>query len=383
MAIVIRYFSTAAAGAGDGTTWADRAALFTTGDWSSVITGFSFAGADSLECRVEGGLTYTCSQELAAGLFANAPTAVNPLLLHGCNSSGALLSPPDPGWVSASPPFSAATLPTIETTTNMMTINLVSCTTRLFAFTASGRTGAILLNGYYEWCHVTNSASHTSAAGVGNCQMLNNSVILMTGTSFNYGINQNGQPCSNVRIDGSAGTDSGNRIGVSATVGAATIYWQRFCIVGCAGGGFTGSTGGVSRLSSIFNFVIVDCGGDGWLGNQTASQTTIHKVANSIIVNSGGFGINANSLSRTIVSNCRLRNNTSGNFGGMGNWPEAYGNITSAGSDTDEFANYAGKDFRIKASSSLWGLDIGAGDEIPTAAAIATAVWARAGRTLT
>ena len=36
MSLITRYFSTAS-GAGDGTTWADRAALFAAGAWSSVI----------------------------------------------------------------------------------------------------------------------------------------------------------------------------------------------------------------------------------------------------------------------------------------------------------------------------------------------------------
>jgi hypothetical protein len=43
----------------------------------------------------------------------------------------------------------------------------------------------------------------------------------------------------------------------------------------------------------------------------------------------------------------------------------------------------ANGDYRIKATSALWGKGIGAGDEIPTPAAIASAVWARTGRTLT
>ncbi len=87
MATVTRYFSTAGAGTADGTSWANRAALFSGGAWSTVITGFNFTGSDSLECRIGPG-SYTITASLASGLFANAPTVSNPLILQGCDSSG-------------------------------------------------------------------------------------------------------------------------------------------------------------------------------------------------------------------------------------------------------------------------------------------------------
>src|SRR5689334_12015839 len=102
MAITTRYFSTTGAGAADGTTWADRAALFSAGNWSTVITGFNFAGTDSMVARVGPG-NYTCSQSLASGLFANPPTIANPLILHACDSSGNLIDPPSPTWTADLP----------------------------------------------------------------------------------------------------------------------------------------------------------------------------------------------------------------------------------------------------------------------------------------
>ena len=75
MAIVTRYFSTASAGAGDGTTWANRAILFTGGAWSTVITGFAFNGSDSMVARIGPG-TYTVTVGMASGLFANPTVTV-------------------------------------------------------------------------------------------------------------------------------------------------------------------------------------------------------------------------------------------------------------------------------------------------------------------
>src|SRR5688572_9346902 len=137
MAVVVKYFSTTGAGAADGTTWTDRAALFSAGNWATQITGFAFNGTDSLKCLIGPG-TYTCSQALASGLFANAPSVANPLILHACDGSGVQLAIPEPEWTSDQPVTWDTTLPVIATTTNISTINLATCLAVLLKFTASG-----------------------------------------------------------------------------------------------------------------------------------------------------------------------------------------------------------------------------------------------------
>ena len=80
-------------------------------------------------------------------------------------------------------------------------------------------------------------------------------------------------------------------------------------------------------------------------------------------------GVNA------IVANNRLRNNTT-NFSGLGNYPTNYGNMTSSGTDSDEFVNVAGGDYRIKNTSDLWGKGYGVADE-PAAGGAGTTIVRR------
>lgn len=83
-----------------------------------------------------------------------------------------------------------------------------------------------------------------------------------------------------------------------------------------------------------------------------------------------------------LVSNNRIVECTNGVIN-LQNYPTDWGNDVDASYVDTELVDEAGGDYRIKASSAIWGKGYGAGDEIPTAAAIATAVWARSGRSLT
>jgi hypothetical protein len=86
-----------------------------------------------------------------------------------------------------------------------------------------------------------------------------------------------------------------------------------------------------------------------------------HQVIDSYF-RGNDIGIDGQSAARIIVSNCRLRNNTS-NFSGMGNYPETFSVVTAAGTDADEFVNAAAGDYRIKNTSTYWGKNLGPGDE--------------------
>jgi len=233
MALVIRYFSTTSAGAGDGTTWADRAALFSAGNWSSVVTGFNYT-SDAMEARIGPG-TYTCSQELAGGLITNDPTVATPLLLHGCDSSGNRLTPPDPDWVSAQPAWDDSGLPVIATTSNITTINLSHASVRLVKFTASGRTSGAVLSpaGLLDWVVIESSSNGTSA--IGSAAGMTNSIVKMTGAAYDYAVGSNTSLTAyNTRAEGVAGT-SGNRRGF--ILGAAAQNVHRCTAVGFGGYG--------------------------------------------------------------------------------------------------------------------------------------------------
>jgi len=361
MAIVTRYFSTSGAGAADGTSWANRAALFSAGNWSTVITGFDFSGSDSLGVRIEGGLTYTCSQAMASGLFSNAPSLANLIFFHGCDSSGNLLEPPDSNWVSCQAPFSTSTLPVIATSSNIYTNSLANSSWRCIGFTASGRTGAVVSVAAYNWCAIINSTSSTIARGCDNPSIVQNSYVTMPGASFDYAITATASQLSNVRVDGTAATTSGIRIGVTTT--SSGYYAIRVTVVGCAGGGMFAATGSATRSSFFYNCTVVNCGAYGIQCNGTASQTVWHLIAGCYVANCGTYGIDSNG-SRTLLYNTRLRDNTSGNLTGFGNYPTDRSVYTTDSDDATEFVDSGSGDYRIKnTASNVWGKGFGAGDE--------------------
>lgn len=365
MAVVTRYFSTSGAGAADGTTWADRAALFSAGNWSTVITGFDFSGSDSLECLIEGGLSYTCGQSLASGLFANPPTAANPLLLAGCNSSGVLLTVPDPDWVSAQPAWSTSTLPTIATTTNVATVNLATCGLYLLNFTASGTTTNPIVSAtaWINWCQFAHSGSNTSAQALASgSAKISNSVVSMSGSSFSAGINWTNGLIQNCRVVGVMGS-SGNRHGIVATGSANGTPVSNCTIISCGGDGIGNASATTTHIMNVYQNTIANCGGAGIKGNATASQTGYHALVRNMVTGCGAYGIDGQSAARCFVSGNRLRDNTSGNITGLGNYPTDLNNYTTDSDDATEYVDTATGDYRIKYGSAIWGQGYGAGDE--------------------
>jgi len=381
MAIVTRYFSTEAAGSEDGTSWADRAALLSSGNWSSVITGFNFSGSDSLKCLIGPG-TYNFSQTFTSALFTNPPTVSNPLIFHGCDGSGVQLSPSNSDWVSAEVVDWGSGLPTLATASNSHTINLANTFFRLLKVTASSHTSNSVINSLREidWCIVECSSAITSTTGVVASITIRNSYI--EATNATYSALMSSAQVYNTRAKGNATASGGNRYGwASAT---ATVGPIINCTIFDNPGGNIVSTASSTAFSiRVFNTVIANSSGSGILLPSTASQTAISNVGRCVITGNGAFGIDTQSATRVACMNSRLRNNTSGNFNGFGNYPTDLDNDTSSGSDSDEYVNAAGGDYRIKFGSALWGKGYGAGDAPPDPEAIATAVWAREGRSLT
>ena len=359
-AIVDRWFDVTSAGSGDGTSHANRAALFSSGNWSTVITGFNFSGSDSLRCYIEAG-SYTCSQALASGLFTNAPSQANPLLLLGADSSGNILSIPDTGWVSAQPAWSTSTLPTIATTTNIATINLASTTAYLINFTASGRNSTVIAGGCrLFWCQVSNSAANTAAAGVANGDFMYGSVISCTGSSYDSVILLAATTnCQNVRVVGNSSASSGNRRGVTTST---TLSASRLTVINNPGEGIISTSSSTGASIQIARSVIANNTGTAFKAHSTASQTTNY-LAEGCMITGNNPGIDGNSnAARFHVQANRLRNTTS-DITGIGNYPTNLGNDTTAGNDTDEYADATNGDFRIKNTSIYWGLGYGAGDQ--------------------
>lgn len=365
-AVVERWFATAAAGAGDGTSHANRAALFSAGNWSTVLTGFNFAGSDSMKAYIEAG-TYTITAALAGGSFTNAPTPANPLIFVGADTSGNQLSIPDPSWTSAQAAWSTSTLPTLNTTTNIVTINLttgsaVHC--YLINFTASGRTGGQVLSigGGLFWCQVTNSAANTLASAVTNVTQVYGSVLSCTGSSYDaiFAPVTADRHVSNSRFIGVTGS-SGNRRGI---VGTINNTFDLITVINCGGEGIIYTGASASQNVKISRSVIANNGGAGLKANSTASQTLGYDTSGCMITGNGAAGIDGNSnAARWLVQHNRLRNNSGGDITGLGNYPTNLDNTTTAGSDATEYVDATNGDFRIRYGSVYWGKGYGVQDQ--------------------
>lgn len=377
MAITTRYFSTSSAGAADGTTWADRAVLFSGGAWSTVVTNFDFT-SDSLLCYIGPG-THTITAALTTTVLVGAsdPTASNPLVFHGCDSSGNPLTPPDEGWTSAEPAWDDSGLPVLDTTTNISTSTVPHHTYRLVKFTASGRTGAVIdcgstTAGFLDWCVVTNSSANTSAVAVTGA-LATNCVMTCSGSSYSSVaiVYASGGRFSNNRIIGVAGS-SGNRHGISVGASSTAVGLVHGCTVLDVGGnGFNVVTSSVTNGAIHFVKCIADgCGADGFQLGTTASPTSGAVCVDCISNNNGAYGFDGGSSSHTLA-HCRTRDNTSGSTTAMGNHSE-FGTYTTDTDDASEYADAAGGDFRIKNTATIWGKGYGVSDE-PAAASSGTA----------
>lgn len=361
----IRYFGTTAAAAGDGTSWANRAALFTGGAWSTVITGFDFT-TDAMVAYVGPG-THSISVALTSGLFANAPSATNPLILHGCDSSGNALAIPDPNWTSDMPNWDDSGLAVLATTTNISTINCANVFLRLLKFTASGATTNTPLQtaASMEWCSIADSSSNSNAVAVNSAvTRVANCILSMTGASYSACGLFAAAPWLNCRLSGvGGGGGSGNRYGLS-TGGTASPQ----PVVGCTIFGFP-SHGIATTSSNVGHWFIVEhCtiannGGSGIKCNGTASQTAMHRISQCMITGNGAYGIDGNTNAHVYASQNRLRDNTSGNTNTFGNWPTDL-NYTTDSDDSSEYVDAAGTyDFRIKNSATIWGSGYGVSEQ--------------------
>jgi hypothetical protein len=364
MAIVTRYFSTTGAGAADGTTWADRAALFSAGNWSSVITGFAFNGADSLNCLIGTG-SYTCSQSLASGLFTNPPSAseVNRLFLRNCDSSGNPVDP-DPGWISAQRSISTTAMPFINYTGSGRCINVLGTVLYGLRIESANNASVVAAALSVEKCYVLTTGVGSSTMALFRVYSVKNSHVFCNTANYASVVDVDESVTTSVvnsRIEGIVGTTSNRRgINVDGFAPSLNLYASTILSVGGAGLRVAGQT----VTDGIANNVINGCGSHGVeIARSNTHPTLGANVSNNMITNNGGWGVNQSSSVGMLASNNRLRNNTSGNFTGMGNYPTDIVNETAAGTDADEFVDSAGGDYRIKNTSSMWNKGYGVADQ--------------------
>lgn len=259
------------------------------------------------------------------------------------------------------PLFDDATLPVIATTTNVQTIN-IECHAYLLKFTASGRNGAVVGSCRMNWCVVINTTSNASAEALGSLVGVTNVVAKCTGSSYNAaGTNgSSGAVCVNTRFEGVTGS-SGDRRGIEQANNNITLV--QCTIVNNGGEGIVVIGSQAGTFIRAIGCVIANNGATGFKAHATAAQTDYFQVRRSIITGNGGYGVDGQSEGNIIAQDNRLRDNTSGNFNGLDNYPTDLNNYTTDSDDATEYVDAAGGDFRIKAGSAIHGLGFGVADE--------------------
>jgi hypothetical protein len=353
MAVVIRYFSTAAAGSGDGTTWANRAALFSSGNWSSVITGFDFSGSDSLECRIGPG-SYSCTQSLDGASFANAPSAANRLFLVGADSSGNALAVT--AWSPDEEDLPTTGMPDISST--VMWVNLSNCHMRSIKLACSANDSAVRLVTNIERCHITSTGTGGNFI-VHRCPNVIESSVYANSNSYHgvIGTDSN-RPfmAKGCRVRGSAGTTNDRR-GITVNAFGPSVSITECVVFGVGGVGVR--VQGNATPDLIANNVVVNAGSHGIEISRSSTSNDIHAiVANNVVVNSGGWGINQSSSVGLYATNNRLRDNTSGNITGLGNYAE-FDNYTTDADDAADFVDATNGNYQIKSTAGFAGRNIG------------------------
>lgn len=367
MAIVTRYFSTSSAGAGDGTSWADRAALIVSSQWSSIIRSFNFSGSDSLIALVGPG-TYVCNQSLADAAFTNPPRLGKTLTIAACDSSGNQIGPVDPNWSAAQPIWDLTNIPRIEVAANIRIANQSWTHFRNLHFlnpSTNNNTGGVTGGGYFSWCVIENNQSGASASGVAatSAGSYTNCAVKVTGSTFDYAVDiaTTSTSFNNVRIETNASASSGNRAAFKKR-GNAPQQLNRVVIYGAPLIGFDHQNDGTVSYLWLQNCIAYGCG---TAGARQAATTTLTRLCNydsCIFVNNGTYGVDTGG-DNVVLTNSRLRDNGTADRSNT-NIP-LVDCVTSAGVDADEFVDAASGDLRIKNTSSLWGKGIGAGDEPP------------------
>ena len=353
----------------DGTTWDKRAAIFAGGAWSGVIRNFNFSsGSDSLLCLIKGGETTTITTSLNnAHFLSGAPTVARPLILHGCDSSGVILDPPDPNWTSDQPTFDTSTFPTLDCTANIFTLDSSNTVARCIKITASGNTGGGQVRTIsMQWCYVLTSASATNAACVGLIGYSENCVFQHTGTSYNY-ISASGI-LYNCRLVGNASATSGNRNGLFSTQNGAVYI--RLTVINNPGIGIGTNTNGASANRYVANCMLYG-NGYGIRPASTINQTTPSRIVNTYIAGNTIAGVDGQSQGYFLFFQNRLRDNgTSGNFANiLGNPLTTETNYTTDSDDASELVDVAGGDYRIKNTATIWGMGFGVSEEPPASSA--------------
>jgi hypothetical protein len=366
MGVVTRFFGPSPSGLANGLTWGDRAALLPSGAWNTLITGHAFNGADSLRCIVEAA-TYAVP---ALSYSSGAPSVANRLSFMPGTALG-IWQPPNPAWNCCQSMWDQTGMLTFTSTANFSGgrfVDLYGVRVRASAGTTS------FSSGFANWCDIQSSfASGSGYAGYSS--ELTNCWIQHTAATYAavYYFDTT-QMLNNVRIVANPAAVSGNRHGLG--LGFVQSKFANLCIVGALVGisGVTGNLG-----TGVEGCTFVDC--TTAILDRSTSTTFSGQYTRNLFHNcTTGISLTDLTKTRPIVNN--IFNSVATMQSGNGNWDNTGLNTVSSLAAADLFVDPDNGDYRIKYGSPHWGKGIGAGDGPIPPAAIAEAIWTRAGRSL-
>jgi hypothetical protein len=330
MAFTEKYVTPSGAGTNDGLSEANAFS------WAQFITDFNLQSAGGVRYNVKQG-TYS---GLSTATLTGDGTATSPLVVRGYKTT-----------------IGDATLPRTS-------VGLVDDSNMPhLQFNASARlaaTGATYT--VFESIRIT--SSNIAVLVVGGNSLIFNCKLTNTGT--NVVAEAMGDPSDVVHCDlissgtggglNSTGFVIGCRITSVSTNGIGIDYYGGlYSIIGNLIVGFNDglNVGSAFAKGNFVNNTIVGVNRDGIV--ISASATRSFQVVNNHITGSGRYGINLNTpnINFILLTN-RFRNNTSGNFNTGGDWAAIQQSldITTAGTNSDDFVDTATGDYSLKATAS-------------------------------
>lgn len=342
MPITEKYVTPSGAGTNDGLSEANAFS------WAQFVTDFNLQSAGGVRYNIKQG-TYS---GLSTAVLTGDGTATNPLIIRGYKTT-----------------IGDATVGRLSTglldTSNMPHLQFAST-----AFiNGAGATFTILESVRVSASNANRSVSLGASSVFFNCK------IDMTAGNSGVAI-EGSEPTSVLQCDlsnasttgapicGVVGPIIGNFITGATTAGAGISYGGGVypiignVIVGCGIG--IDKTLASGRVY-VCNNTISGCGGDGI--RIVTTTTNVFSIIGNHVTGCGGFGINLNTPAAPFVlSHNRLRNNTSGNVNGGGDWATAqtWLHVTTAGSNAADFTNSGSSDYSLKTTAPGFGKNVAA-----------------------
>lgn len=368
MSYATLHFAPSARGSGDGSTAANAAALFPSGNWSSLLTANNYA-TQGMVALCQNTAKYTCSQQGSSSTFTSGtPTSTTyPLILLAADENGNVISPVNQGWKCAEGNIDVLNFCEMDYT---LTTGNLSVSTNIhincFKINATTNTAAILnsFHGIISNCFFNLTSSSASGLGLILTTItggLVNSHVHMEGAAYARIISASTAGLlSNVRVTANPAASSGTLYGIAITSSTlVTIINGPVFIKDVAGIGMTNYSANLSAGISASRCTIVDCAvGVGCLTPTSGGSSKI--VLTDSVVTGCTVGL-GHPYGRYTLRNVVLRNTTNVSPDSENYVASPLVEVTTE-TDAQLYAAAASGDYRIKDTSDHWGKNRGAQD---------------------